>query len=63
MVLQEEFLPCCAAMGHEIDVVRVVTKRNNNTLALTHLHTQKAGRSHFDVRTLMTKKKSSFIEM
>lgn len=37
MVLQEEFLPCCAAMGHEIDVVRVVTKRNNNTLALTHL--------------------------
>uniref|UniRef100_A0A3B4GAF4 FH2 domain containing 1 n=1 Tax=Pundamilia nyererei TaxID=303518 RepID=A0A3B4GAF4_9CICH len=27
MVLQEEFLPCCAAMGHEIDVVRVVTKQ------------------------------------
>ncbi|XP_008295216.1 FH2 domain-containing protein 1 [Stegastes partitus] len=26
MVLREEFFPCCAVMGHEIDVVRVATK-------------------------------------
>ncbi|XP_051801297.1 FH2 domain-containing protein 1 [Acanthochromis polyacanthus] len=26
MVLHEEFFPCCAVMGHEIDVVRVATK-------------------------------------
>ncbi|XP_028262911.1 FH2 domain-containing protein 1 [Parambassis ranga] len=26
MVLREEFFPCCALMGHEIDVVRIATK-------------------------------------
>ncbi|XP_072240898.1 FH2 domain-containing protein 1 [Leuresthes tenuis] len=26
MVLCEEFFPCCATMGHEIDVVRIATK-------------------------------------
>ncbi|XP_069545504.1 FH2 domain-containing protein 1 [Brachyistius frenatus] len=26
IVLREEFIPCCALMGHEIDVVRVATK-------------------------------------
>lgn len=34
MVLGEEFFPSCAAMGRDIDVVRVATKGNANTLAL-----------------------------
>lgn len=38
MVLREEFGPSCAAMSHDIDVVRVATKGD------THLHTHT--RSH-----------------
>ncbi|XP_041839751.1 FH2 domain-containing protein 1 [Melanotaenia boesemani] len=30
MVLREEFFPCCALMGHDIDIVRIATKELMN---------------------------------
>uniref|UniRef100_A0A1A7XE92 Formin homology domain containing 1 n=1 Tax=Iconisemion striatum TaxID=60296 RepID=A0A1A7XE92_9TELE len=30
MVLREEFFPCCAAMGHDIDIIRAATKELMN---------------------------------
>lgn len=49
MVLREEFNPSCAAMSHEIDVVRVATKGDTHTLIHTHSHTHTSLTSNLDI--------------